>query len=422
MAENDIYNSKHKYEEVTKKVECWIAPPMHGKRKYWIKHPGNLAHFERLAAKLEARDVSYIRRLRLLQKLMIVCHVIRKDLKEVTRDDIDQVLAYAHAIHKTFESKRDFLLDLRFIWKILFPDVDEHGRDDETIVPYVVRHVATKIDRSRKKMRNDKLTPEEYKIVYDAFFDRPDIQVIIMLGYEGLGRPQEILARKVSDVELHDKYAKVWITEHGKEGVGFIPVIDGVEVLRKWVENHPLKHKPDAPLFFSRSRNCMFKPVSPPAINKHIRIRLAQLGIDKRVTLYSFKRNGITHMRLAGFSDNQIQRRARWTTTKQLHTYDLGNQEDAFGEELKSRGLSGTNDQRQSMRLSSAPTSGYRVPKSISIRESATVIPATGYCRHCGTQVMNCDRFCSCCGTEIARPVDAHNTPSLGRGLVIECP
>ena len=39
----------------------------------------------------------------------------------------------------------------------------------------------------------------------------------------------------------------------------------------------------------------------------------------------------------------QIQHAARWTSTKQLKTYDLTNQEDAFQVELEKRGIVPTN-------------------------------------------------------------------------------
>ena len=43
--------------------------------------------------------------------------------------------------------------------------------------------------------------------------------------------------------------------------------------------------------------------------------------------------------RLRGESDMEIQHAARWTSTKQLKTYDLSSQEDAFKLKLAKRGL-----------------------------------------------------------------------------------
>ncbi len=57
------------------------------------------------------------------------------------------------------------------------------------------------------------------------------------------------------------------------------------------------------------------------------------------ITAYSLKRNGVTHRRLRGDSDKEIQSAARWTTTKQLHTYDIAEQKESYKIELIKKGL-----------------------------------------------------------------------------------
>lgn len=69
MADNDIYNSKGKYERFKQEIKTYLQPP-EKIRKYQIKNPANLKHFQRLLFKLDARDGSYVRRLRLCHKLL----------------------------------------------------------------------------------------------------------------------------------------------------------------------------------------------------------------------------------------------------------------------------------------------------------------------------------------------------------------
>ena len=103
----------------------------------------------------------------------------------------------------------------------------------------------------------------------------------------------------------------------------------------KWYNIHPLKHDKSAYLFISK-RNNQLKPV---VINNILKSACKNLGIRKPVTCYSFKRNGVTFSRLRGESDVEIQHKARWTSTKQLKTYDLSTQEDSFKKALAKRGL-----------------------------------------------------------------------------------
>ena len=148
MAENDIYDSKIKYEKLAAGIGKYLNPP-EGMRQFQMKYAGNLEHFRRLFQTLEARDTSYKRRLRLCTTLLGVCHVLEKDLKKATRDDIDRVMSWAHERNKTPVSKECFIRQLKFLWKLLFPEADLKGRPDDTVVPYQVRHLRTVSRRMR---------------------------------------------------------------------------------------------------------------------------------------------------------------------------------------------------------------------------------------------------------------------------------
>ena len=81
MAENDIYNSKLKYENFKKNLKEILLPPEQRskyrfKSKYYCKNPKNLEYFSILFNKVESRDLSYVRRNRLISER------IAKEVKE----------------------------------------------------------------------------------------------------------------------------------------------------------------------------------------------------------------------------------------------------------------------------------------------------------------------------------------------------
>ena len=55
-----------------------------------------------------------------------------------------------------------FLKDLKAIWRTILPEKDLHGRVDETLIPYVVRHLSGAVDKSKEKLRNDRISYEEF--------------------------------------------------------------------------------------------------------------------------------------------------------------------------------------------------------------------------------------------------------------------
>src|SRR3989344_4381803 len=342
MAENDIYNSQRKYEKFKKTLNLLtIKPKTESTRKqYYCKNKANLEYFKRIFAVFEAKDTSYIRRLRLLQTFKLISYATEKNLAECDRNDIGKIVGLMHQHYISPKSKQDFIRDLKYLWRTLFPEVDERGRPDETIMPYVVRHLSATIDKSREKLRNDRLTWEEFEKILNYFNSDTRMQAYLFLALESLGRPQELLYIKVRDVELYDNYAKIYISEHGKEGTVFLQCIDSFPYVSKWYNEHPFKNNKDTLFFINLEGSTgRYEQIKPKNINKVLKTACERLEIKKRITAYSLKRNGVTFRRLRGDSDVEIQHAARWTSTKQLKTYDMSNQEDAFKMELVKRGI-----------------------------------------------------------------------------------
>ncbi len=341
MAEDDIYGSKARYEHFKNNLDSFATSPSekNTRRKYYCKNSANIEYFKQLFIHFEAKDLSYIRRMRILQTMKFIVYSTTKNLTDCTRKDIDKIMALMHETYGSPKSKETFIKDLKLIWKILFPEPDERGRPDETIVPYAVRHLSGKIDKSRQRLREDKLTWEEFEKIVSYFSSDPRIQAYLTLSLESLGRPQELLYLKIGDVEPYDSYAKIFISEHGKEGVGILQCIDSYPYLIKWLDQHPQKNSKKAYLFINTGNTNTLKQLKPSNINKMLRKACKDLTIDKPITCYSLKRNGVTLRRLRGESDMEIQHAARWTSTKQLKTYDLSSQDEAFKLALEKRGL-----------------------------------------------------------------------------------
>lgn len=344
MAENDIYNSKGIYDRFKENCNNLVLMPIKkskgiGKRKYYCKNPDNLKHFKALIKYFESKDISFVRRIRLLNTLKMVTYATESKLEECSREEINSIVAFMYNTYNSPKSKRDFITDLKHIWKTLFPEKDEKGRIDETLIPYAVRHLSAKQDKSKEKRREDKLTLEEFEKLLKAFSQDVRLQAFLSLAFESLGRPQEILYTKIKDIEIKDNFAQVWISEHGKEGTGFLECIDSFPYVVEWYNKHPLRNNPDAYFFINLGDFGKYRQLKPTGINKHLREKLKLVGINKKVTCYSLKRSGVSFRRIRGDSDATIQHAARWTSSKQLKTYDYSQHDETFKIELAKRGL-----------------------------------------------------------------------------------
>ncbi len=195
MAEDDIYQNKRRYDNFVKRLENMVIPPAQRKGKgiykckYWCKNKANLEYFRKLFDIFEFDDLSYIRRMRVIRVIQLICYLTDKDLKKLERPDMNKMVVYVRN-HFAVKTQQGFILDVRYIWRRILPEKDERGRYDETIVPYVVRHLSGKIDRSKQKIRQDKLTPEEFDKLLAYFSDDLRMQAYLSLALESLGRPQ----------------------------------------------------------------------------------------------------------------------------------------------------------------------------------------------------------------------------------------
>ena len=345
MAENDIYKNKERFERMVSQMDSWINPALkhpRGRktRTHYIKYQENLKYFYKLLPIWEMKDLSYVRRVRLLNVMLLITSIPDKDLKDCDRDDINRIVAYMHTRYNTLSSKKGFILNIKVIWRSLFPELDHKGRIDETIAPYAVRHLSGKIDKSKQKRRNEKYTIEELQSIIQFFDKDPQIQAYITSIHETFVRPQELSYLKIRDIEFFDNYGLANISEHGKEGCKMIQFENlSYPYILKWYRQHPLKHDPDAFFFISQSNHNRYQQLNNLAVNKRIKHACKVLGINKRITCYSFKRMGITLDRMNGVPDKIIISKAGWTTGKQLSTYDLGTQSEALRMSLIRKGL-----------------------------------------------------------------------------------
>jgi len=358
MAEDDIYNSKRHYETIVQRwKDCSYCKKgakgntkQRGAEKYIIKNKSNCKYITKLVKEFEYLDMSYIRRINYLKAFKKTCSLTSKDVKDLDREDVKGMITKLNKVHKTANTRREYVYLNKKIWKWLFPELDHKGRPDDTIVPYAWR-VKVHVDKSSQRDRQDKFTDGEYLKIMQALNKDVRMQCYLSMLYECLARPQELLYLNVGDVTLYDNYARVRVGQHGKEGTKDLQVIDGYYYLGKWLNNHPRPKGDKSPLFPPTSNNKKCERMTPFSVTRVLTPLLKKLGIEKKITSYSFKRNGVTSRYKRGEPAQNIQKIAGWTSTKQLKTYDLSEQVEYLDAELIKRGIIKPSDKGKSIKV-----------------------------------------------------------------------
>ncbi len=336
MAEEDIYGSKKTFDRFKGGYKKLLDRS--NKNTYYCKNKNNKKYFEHIFKLEHSAGNSYIRLNCYINLLKKICTFTNKELSTIDKTkDRDEINKIQIEVNKTInESGRQrFPRDIKKLWKDIFPVKEKNGEVNEDMIPYVVRHLKYRMDKSKEKVRKDKLSPNEVKNILNYFSNKLNFKSYLELLYYGFARPQELSYTKIKDLELEDDYGKLQISEHGKEGTKFIEIIDSFPTVLNWYNQHPFKDKKNEFFFFNNYN----KQLTPFAVNKQLKLACKKLGIAKPITCYSFKRNGITHALLSGESHTVVEKRAGWTSTKQIATYDLSEHEDSFKIQLAKRGM-----------------------------------------------------------------------------------
>jgi len=344
-AQDDIYNNKTRYAKLRSNLTSYLTPPSQadngkkGSRQYHIRNPANLNYFEKALMRVDSEGKSYIRRIQMCYALLILCHVVNKDLSKLSREDVDEASAFARTRLKPTDHAK-WVREIKYIARIVVPEKDNKGRIDDQIVPYAFRHLKSKVDRSTER-KKETVSPDEAMGIIQWFRQDLRLQALLALAYESLARPQEILYLRNQDVKLFDNYSLISVSEHGKEGTKELLCTAKVSFpfVAKWYNEHPLRDKPDAFFFCNLGDTNKHGQMSPENVNKHIRDACKSLGINKRVSLYTFKRSGVSHRLMAGESANLIRHTAGWSDIRRLKDYDHTEQKDTYLLELYNQGL-----------------------------------------------------------------------------------
>ena len=202
--------------------------------------------------------------------------------------------------------------------------------------PEKVRWMKTTFKKKNQKLPEDLLTSEEVERMINASGNLRD-KALISLLYESGCRISEILTMRIKHATF-DKYgAKILV--NGKTGMRRIRVISSVPYLASWLDIHPLRDNPDAPIWVAigtRNRNELIK-------YPNARIMIASLakkiGLKKRVNPHNFRHSRATYL-ASHFTEAQMNQYFGWKQGSDMPScYVHMNGRDIDGAVLKLHGL-----------------------------------------------------------------------------------
>jgi len=189
-----------------------------------------------------------------------------------------------------------------------------------------------------KLSREDLPTEAEVQQLLDVCADSPRDKAMIAVQNEAGTRIGELLTLQIKHVRV-DEYGANLLVD-GKTGARKIRIVLSVPYLTKWINVHPMKDDPEAPLFiFISKANSFGKPVTYAGFNNILRKRVKQAGLTKRIHSHLFRHKEITEM-ASKLTEAESRMRHGWGRSSPMPArYTHLNQEDLDNKILQIKGV-----------------------------------------------------------------------------------
>jgi len=229
---------------------------------------------------LFAEGLSKLRILKYANHLIVIARKINKPFTNVERKDVINFLSYLEQSNYAPHTISDYKGVLRRFFRFL-------GKEE------MIADIKTTLKKRKKKLPEELLTEEEVKRMIDTA-THPRDKVIIALLYEGGLRVGELAGLKLKNIKFDDYGAVIKVK--GKTGERRVRLVLSSSLLAKWMDMHPEKDNPDAPLLVNLSTNYKKIGITHRGLSNVI-LRIAEkAGIKKHITPHLFRHSRATHL------------------------------------------------------------------------------------------------------------------------------
>ena len=229
-----------------------------------------------------AQGIGKARVLRYLNDLPKLAKLLKKNFEKVTKMDIENVLTAMEKTPLSPRTKLDFKVTVKKYYKWL------NGGEE---YPESVRWVKTGEKRNNNKLPEDLLTEEDVKKMIQAT-NHPRDRAIISVLWESGCRVGELIHVQIKHIVFEDLVTRVML--NGKTGMRRVPLIDSTPYLAEWINNHPQKDDPEAPLWVGIGTVGRDRLLEYAAIRKMLTQIAKKAVIKKKVNPHNFRHSRAT--------------------------------------------------------------------------------------------------------------------------------
>lgn len=217
------------------------------------------------------------------------------------RKAAEEFVMYINREYDNEESNRDYRIALRMF--------GEHATDDDG-KPDSIDWISSTYSRSYDPApdpSNMLRWEEEVLPMIDATRNSRDAAIIAVAWNLG-ARPFEFQDITVGDIV--DSEHGLQVTVHGKRGQRSPTLVNAVPHLQRWLDDHPDRNDPDAPLWSKLTKT---EPISDRMFRKLLETAADRADIKRPVTLSNFRKSCASYLASQNVNQSHIETHMGWT-------------------------------------------------------------------------------------------------------------
>ena len=223
-----------------------------------------------------------------------------KPFPEVTKDEMENYFLLRRQTVSSNTVHNNFIA-IRNLYNFL--------KKEHNIPENIFENIKTKKPKNNLPV-DELILPEDVKKLVDHAQSQRN-RALIFLLWDSAARIGEILGLNLSHVSF-DQYGAVLIVS-GKTGMRRIRLIDSVPDLQLWINHHPNRDDPHAPLFVTdRRQRGTFKRLDPQSVNTLLTGLADRACVKKRIHPHAFRHGRLTDLAKQGFNEMELRIFAGW--------------------------------------------------------------------------------------------------------------
>ncbi|MDE1861517.1 MAG: site-specific integrase [Thaumarchaeota archaeon] len=248
-----------------------------------------------------------------LQAILVMSRMYQKNWADIQREDVDNLVLEitkkytdekGQETHSSFDYKKILKIFVRWI------KTGSRRKDPETIDPPEIRGIRLRRVKDRLS-REDLTTESDVNMLIHASSNNKRDQAFIAVHAEAGSRIGETLPLQIKHV-VRDKMGAI-IKVDGKTTARPIRLVKSLPYLAAWLNAHPQKNDPNAPLWVNSSGNQLSYEGMRRILAKYVK----KAGLEKRVYFHLFRHSEITET--ANYlTEAMLRKRHGWSGSSKM--------------------------------------------------------------------------------------------------------